>query len=87
MVKKYIDKTVEVYESVLDKVICDTCNKEIESGKYFEVTTGHHRWGNDSMESFKESDYCSKECLDVAYNKYYDEILETDYFNIEVVKL
>ena len=87
MSKKYINKKVEVNKRVLDGVICDTCNKEIKEGLYFEVTTGHHRWGNDSVESIEEFDYCSKDCLDVAYDEYYEKMFETCYFNIDVEEL
>lgn len=57
---------------------CDVCKKKLEQNiplgydsdgnqrlyyNYFCVTTHHHDWGNDSIESYKYYDICSVECL------------------------
>lgn len=85
--KKYISKVVEKEQKVLDNIICDNCNKVIGKGLYFTVMTGHRRWGNDSIESIEHWDYCSKPCLDVAYNEYAENKSETEYFEIEVEEI
>lgn len=55
----------------LVKVKCDICGKELiakdkswndYSSRYYEVTTGHHDWGNDSVDSVKTKDVCP-DCL------------------------
>lgn len=76
---KTITQTVEVGK----KIICDCCEKVIAertkestssvAAEYFEVVTGHYDWGNDSCESRERKDYCSVECLQKAFDKYYKE--------------
>lgn len=62
-------------------VKCDICGKFIEATekwypgdptKYYEVSTGHHDWGNDSWESIEHKDICP-DCID----KFVIEYLET----------
>lgn len=51
---------------------CDICNKFIkadkrrsseDTNKYYEVTTGHEDWGNDSVDSIEHQDICP-DCID-----------------------
>lgn len=74
---KTITQTIEVGK----KIICDCCEKVIAertkesnssvSANCFAVTTGHYDWGNDSCDSIEHHDYCSVECLQKAFDKYY----------------
>ena len=71
-------------------VKCDICGKIIpaeayytlEKSKYFEVTTGHHDWGNDSHESIEHKDICP-ECIDAFVSKYLKYADGTDYIEIK----
>lgn len=82
MIKKnYKTKMVETDIVESTEIICDECNAVIahftEDGKvyksyfddYFDVTTGHHDWGNDSVESIEERNICPQ-CLDKLYSEY-----------------
>ena len=52
-------KMIEVHRDILDHLICDKCKKKIEhSVFYWDVVTGHHEWGNDSVDSIKERHIC-----------------------------
>lgn len=68
---------------------CDICQKEI-TGKYWQLTTHHHDWGNDSIDSYEHSDICSRKCINKALNDYINNCedsytqcfeLEQDYFD------
>lgn len=87
--KRYKTEEVTVKKETLYKVLCDECKKDIsesEENLYFEVQTGHSLWGNDSYESNKEKDYCSKECLKIGFEKYALDAYKTDRFEIECVR-
>lgn len=59
---------------------CDVCGKIIfdsreqlsffERRPYWDITTGHHDWGNDSVDSIKNKDVCSKKCLQKVFDEY-----------------
>ena len=69
----YETKEHAVTERVLVKreLICDICKKEIQhDAGYWEVTTHHNDWGNDSCESYEHFDVCSIECLKSKFNEY-----------------
>lgn len=70
-----IEVTVETHYK-LAGIKCDVCGKIIEppsiedrykrmekSHTYYAVTTGHHDWGNDSVESIQEHDICP-DCIE-----------------------
>ena len=70
---------VERIKKVQASVVCDKCGKEIvakkrpdnldwSTQKYFNVTTGHNDWGNDSYESVKHFDICQECILDFVSN-------------------
>lgn len=68
---------------------CDICKKEI-TGKYWQLTTHHNDWGNDSIDSYKHSDICSRKCINKALDDYFNNCedsctqcfeLEQDYFD------
>lgn len=84
--KKEVTRT----ESVIVGKTCDYCGSEIKvwnliksDNPYFAITTGHHRWGNDSDASRRTTDACCVECLKVAFEKYcadkgYDSYIEIE---------
>ena len=50
--------TTEIKEvRVISEVKCDVCGKE--SKNMDSVTMNHSDWGNDSIESYTNKDYCS----------------------------
>ena len=85
--KEYETKTHTVTEKVLVKETryCDVCNKEIK-GSYWQLTTHHNDWGNDSIESYEYFDVCSKECMREKFEEYLEDS-DNDYntmcFDIE----
>jgi len=73
-------KILTIRECVVGKK-CDICGKEIPPtvksfgyGKplydYYEVTTSHGDWGNDSVESYEHFDACSPNCADKLWKEY-----------------
>lgn len=89
-------------EKEVDKlVVCDGCNVTLHNydinfmtGKavsYYEVTTHHHDWGNDSCDSFEHFDYC-EECLPKAFEEYHkmpnkgSECFEVEHARGRVIK-
>lgn len=88
--KHYEVMTHEVTESVLvgKTLYCDICKKEIEKGNgYWEVTTGHNDWGNDSRDSIEHFDVCSDVCLMMKFGEYINRsnrnALNTEYIEVE----
>ena len=72
----YETKEHFVTERVLVKreIVCDVCKKEIQHDDgYWEVTTYHNDWGEDSWESYKNFDVCSVECLKSKFEEYCNE--------------
>lgn len=71
---------------------CDVCKKEIKLGEtYLDITTGHHDWGNDSVESIKHHDCCSFDCAK-HYIDEYEKLINsgkstTAYVEIQVDRL
>ena len=96
-----VEKEVTVTEKrVIGKQIyCDTCKKLIfdtqdvdtyhnprrHPKQYWDVTTGHYDWGNDSCDSIEICQYCSKECLTKAFDQYLkrtEDKINSEYFEI-----
>ena len=54
---------------------------------YWELTTGHHDWGRDSIDSIENFDICSEACLREKFDEYVRESssswYNTMYFNVE----
>jgi len=81
---KYKIKEVTHKEKVVIGTICDECEKEIlneqdfqdrlrkRMSHYFEVSTHHNDWGNDSIDSYEDYDICSEKCLLEFLRKYFD---------------
>lgn len=89
MIRKYFrteTRTVTDRFEVKQEVICDTCKKVI--GKwdgFFQVRTGHDRWGIDSIESRETHHFCCKRCMDAFLDDYWKEPENTDSADIEFV--
>jgi len=78
--KEYETKTRTVTERIVVKEIryCDVCKKEITAESYWELTTHHNDWGNDSIESYESFDVCSKDCMRKKFEEYLEDS-DTDY--------
>lgn len=73
MIKKITKQVVkEVTEVVSEVIVCDVCGKELnydtsmgtsKVASYYEITTGHRDWGNDSCDSIEHRQVCCNECL------------------------
>ena len=71
--KEYEVKTHTVTERVCVKqtMHCDVCDGVIDdNAAYWELTTGHHDWGNDSIDSYEYYDLCSSVCVRNIFEKY-----------------
>lgn len=96
-----IEKEVTVTEkrAIGKQIYCDACEKLIfdtqdidtyhdphrHPTQYWEVTTGHYDWGNDSCDSVETRQYCSKECLTKAFDQYLkrtEDMINSEYFEI-----
>jgi hypothetical protein len=80
--REYEVKTHTVTEKVCVKetMHCDVCGNEMNKNKrHWELTTGHHDWGNDSVESIEDFDICSEECLRKKFDEYVKESGASDY--------
>jgi hypothetical protein len=87
--KEYEIKEVVKKQEVLKKITCDNCDKDItetEMDYFYEVSTSHHKWGNDSIESFKEYDFCSYNCMLEHLFDYFKNAQETYKYEIEIVR-
>ena len=87
--KKYKIEEIKVIKEKLDKVICDTCEKEIVIGTaYYEVCTSHDGWGNDSVDSLEYFDFCKMSCLAEHMSNYFTGNKSYDHvrYNIDQIK-
>ena len=73
-------------------VKCDVCGKNIpvkerqwndDSDRYYEITTGHNDWGNDSCESRKTIDVCP-ECAPTYIADYLKKNVSSDTAYLEI---
>lgn len=75
------------YNQVPVSGVCDVCGSElkpIDESKcpplykdkdiydYYRITTYHHDWGNDSIDSYKYTDCCCLDCAMKFIHKYWD---------------
>lgn len=65
-------KMVTVEREVVIGRVCDVCKKKIV-GDYWYLSTHHHDWGNDSIESYEHYDLCSEVCIDIKLNEYLED--------------
>lgn len=97
-IKKRVTYTDEI--TLYSKRVCDKCGKILEycynheelvntskermKVEYYEVTTGHHDWDNDSIDSVEHHDYCPT-CVLQAIYEYYEKTngkINTNYIEI-----
>lgn len=90
--REYEVKTHTVTERVCIKetMHCDVCHNVIDdNGPYWELTTGHYDWGNDSCDSIEHFDICSEACLRAKFDEYVRESgaseYNTMYFEVEKI--
>lgn len=86
--KEYEKIEVVKVEKVLKTIKCDTCKADINKTDldyYYEVDTSHSCWGNDSVDSYEEFDFCRWECLTTHQGNYFAFADETYQYRIEVV--
>ena len=92
---KVLSKTVKrtIFSNVraLEGIRCDICEHLIppvpdkvskKYPKYFEVSTHHNDWGNDSGDSFEHFDICPN-CIDKFVSDYLKEADTTQEIDIE----
>ena len=90
--------TVTEVRNVTESLYCDVCKRLIykrdlctpdNNGKrasYWEVTTGHNDWGNDSIESRETFCLCSPDCLQAKFTEYVqtsNNLCASDYLEVE----
>ena len=97
---KYTKKKIEETRNILTSIVCDVCGRDIPANKwtngkpkyctekFMRVTTGHHDWGNDSIDSIETHQICSPECMDEFIKGFYENFTRnkesgTDYIEIE----
>lgn len=90
--EEYEVKTHVVTERVCVKTTthCDVCDCVIdENNGYWELITGHHDWGNDSVDSIEHFDICSEVCLRAKFDDYVrqsgKDCWNTRYFEVQRV--
>lgn len=56
---------IRARKTTLAGIKCDCCEKivparsgYVHENEYYDVTTGHHEWGNDSCDSIEDYDIC-----------------------------
>ena len=85
--KTYKEVERIINDEVLESVTCDICNARIGKGVlYFDITTGHYEWGNDSCESIESFQACCSECLKRFIDNDFAKMLEgyhSAYINVE----
>ena len=83
-------KTAYKVTRTMTGVECDICEKIVpvkhdrpnEYNRYFEVTTGHHDWGSESIESRETIDVCP-DCIDKFISDYLHNCSNTGYLEVE----
>lgn len=83
--------TTEIKEvKVVSGVKCDVCGKEFNNMD--SVTMKHGDWGNDSIDSYTNKDYCTLECyknlaIQFLDNPDYNGYGTSEFDDIEINKL
>ena len=54
---------------------------------YYEISTHHNDWGNDSIDSYESKDICNENCLFNFLKEYYNGSDGSLYCNIEEVRI
>ena len=75
-------KTIEGIKCDICGIVIPTSQLGKEAPKYYEVTTGHYDWGNDSCESRIERDICP-DCIISFASDYLKKSTRSEYIEIE----
>ena len=74
---------------LVEGVECDVCKKIITPKdwkspecRYFHIITGHHDWGNDSIDSIEHYDVCPH-CVGKFMTDYLSRAKGTEYLDVE----
>lgn len=88
MIRKYMKvKTITQRTKDRQEVVCDNCKELVkEYPGFFEVTTHHERWGNDSIDTYETRHFCCKACMDVFLNEYWNHPDYSDQAHIEFMQ-
>ena len=90
MIRQYIKTETRIFMDrfITDQeVICDVCKTVLgKNDGFFQVTTHHDRWGNDSIDTFETRHFCCKECMDSFLDGYWDNPKNTDAADIEYLE-
>lgn len=77
-------KIIKNEERKCEYIRCDVCDKKIKNReKYFEVTTSHNDWGNDSVDSIRYKDVCVN-CINKFVEDYLEEYKNSNTAEIEI---
>jgi hypothetical protein len=86
-------KEVSITQETETSISCDECGKEIRNSDnirrrdyehpYYEVSTHHHDWGNDSGESNRHFDLCSIDCLVLNMKEYFENANGSECYEVE----
>lgn len=90
-------REVKSLEKVNVGIKCDNCERMYslipikdcirirdKEKKFYHVRTGHHDWGNDSIDSVEYYDFCCYKCLHSFFEMYFlRNDSETAYMDIE----
>lgn len=91
--KKEITKMITKKEKITEQIICDVCGKVIADAnkpkiRYWELTTHHTDWGEDSVFSYEYFDLCSQDCIKTKLEEYIENCNRSDTleFDLEQAK-
>lgn len=78
MIKKYYKIKEHIVKEpvfIQKEIFCDTCGNKInDNDRYFSITTGHHGWGHDSIDSIEHICVCGSDCLYKAIDQYINDV-------------
>ena len=68
-----------VMKEQIIQIECDVCGKIIDPGQSFwDLSTSHSDWGNDSIDSHREFDLCSEKCVQTKLKDYFRDCERSD---------
>jgi hypothetical protein len=80
--KVYAEKEVTEMKKIWSNTLCDICGEVVKIGYGYDVTTGHHDWGNDSVDSVETFDICSDGCLQKKFEEYLAKVSDSKYIGV-----
>lgn len=97
MIEEHKRKVMKEIDEICGaKIVCDKCGKVIidfvngdnshnkKDACYFQLTTGHNDWGNDSPDSVDCKELCCETCVTNALADYFEDSKGSDtaYFEL-----